>query len=63
MITMTTAAKRAAAIALLQEIALDGKLVSLDAGLLQRSVVKAIVEKKGPTWGRSRAIKANSTPP
>jgi hypothetical protein len=52
-----------AAVALLHEIALDGKLVSLDAGLLQRSVVKTIVEKRGPTWGRSRAIMANSTPP
>lgn len=50
-------------IALLHEMPLEGKLVSLDAGLLQRRVVKAIVEKGGPTSDRSRAIKANSTSP
>jgi hypothetical protein len=52
-----------AAIALLPEIALDGKLVSLDTGLLQRPVVKTIVQKREPTWGRSRAIAANSMAP
>ena len=52
-----------AAVALLHEMPLEGKLVSLDAGLLQRSVVKTIVQKKGPTSGRSRAIRANSTLP
>jgi hypothetical protein len=41
-----------AAIALLQEMPLEGKLVSLDAGLLQREVVKTIDEKGGPTSGR-----------
>jgi hypothetical protein len=52
-----------AAVALLHEMPLEGKLVSLDAGLLQRSVVKTIVQKRGPTSGRSRAIRANSTLP
>lgn len=47
-------------IALLHEIPLEGKLVSLDAGLLQRAVVKTIVQKGGPTSGRSRAIMENS---
>ena len=49
-------------IALLHEMPLEGKLVSLDAGLLQRAVVKTTVEKGGPTSGRSRAIMVNSTP-
>jgi hypothetical protein len=47
--------------ALLHEMPLEGKLVSLDAGLLQRTVVKTIVKKGGPTSGRSKAITANST--
>ena len=38
-----------AAIALLQGMPLEGKIVSLDAGLLQREVVKTINEKGGPT--------------
>jgi len=50
-----------AAIALLHTMSLEDKIVTLDAGLLQRSVVKTIVEKGGPTLGRSRAIMANST--
>jgi hypothetical protein len=41
-----------AAIALLQGMPLSGKIVSLDAGLLQREVVKTIDEKGGPTSGR-----------
>lgn len=49
-------------IALLHEMPLEGKLVSLDAGLLQRAVVKTIVKKGGPISGRSRAIMGNSTP-
>lgn len=52
-----------AATALLYEMPLQDKIVTMDAGLLQRTVVKTIVEKGGPTWGRSRAIMANSTPP
>ena len=47
-------------IALLHEMPLEGKIISLDAGLLQRTAVKTIVEKRGPTSGRSRAIMANS---
>jgi hypothetical protein len=50
-------------IALLQELAVEGKVVSLDAGLLQRAVVKTIVKKGGPTSGRSRAIMENSIAP
>jgi hypothetical protein len=50
-----------AATTLLHEMPLEDKIVSMDAGLLQRTVVKTIVEKGGPTWGRSRAIMANST--
>ena len=41
-----------AAIALLSEMPLEGRVVSMDAGLLQRSVVKTIDEKGGPTSGR-----------
>jgi len=48
-------------IALLHEMPLEGKIISLDAGLLQRTVVKTIVEKGGPTSGRSRVIMANSS--
>lgn len=40
-----------AAIALLQEIPLQEKIVSMDAGLLQREVVKTITQKGGPTSG------------
>jgi hypothetical protein len=35
--------------ALLYELPLEGRIVSLDAGLLQRSVVTTIEEKGGPT--------------
>ncbi len=41
----------AAAIELLKAIPLEGKVVSLDAGLLQRKVVEVVVEKRGPTLG------------
>lgn len=41
-----------ATIALLSEVSLENRIVSLDAGLLQRSVVKTIEEKGGPTSGR-----------
>jgi hypothetical protein len=40
-----------AAIHLLQGMPLEGKIVSLDAGLLHRKVVKAIDEKGGPISG------------
>ena len=40
--------KTAAALALLERIPLEGKIVTVDAGLLQRPVVKTIVEKGGP---------------
>lgn len=48
-------------IALLHEMPIEGKIVSLDAGLLQRTVVKTIVEKGGPISDRSKAVTANST--
>jgi hypothetical protein len=32
-------------------MSLTGKLVSLDAGLLQRATIKVIEEKGGPTSG------------
>jgi len=40
-----------AAIALLEELPLEGRIVSMDAGLLQRSVVKQVVGKGGPISG------------
>ena len=42
----------AAAVALLQGMALGGKIVSMDAGLLNRVTVKTIEEKGGPTSGQ-----------
>lgn len=39
------------AVALLSEIPLEGKVVSLDAGLMERGVVKAISKKGGITSG------------
>lgn len=42
----------AAVTALLYELPLEGRIVSLDAGLLQRSVVGTIEEKGGPTSAR-----------
>lgn len=41
----------AAAVELLQELPLEGRMVSLDAGLLQRKVAETIAEKGGPTSG------------
>jgi len=40
--------KTAAALALLERMPLKGKIVTVDAGLLQRPVVKTIVGKRGP---------------
>ena len=40
--------KTAAALALLERMPLEGKIVTVDAGLLQRPVVKTIVGKRGP---------------
>ncbi len=39
----------AAALALLEEVPLAGKVVSADAGLLKAPLVQKVVEKKGPT--------------
>lgn len=50
-----------AAIALLNTIPLQDKIVSMDAGLLQREVVKTITQKGGPTSGQSKAITGRST--
>lgn len=49
-----------AAIALLHEMPLAERIVSLDAGLLQRPVIEVIEEKGGPTSGPSRAITVKS---
>jgi len=40
--------KTAAALALLERIPVEGKVVTMDAGLLQRPVVEAVVKKGGP---------------
>lgn len=50
----------AAAVELLHKLPLAGKLVSLDAQVMQRAVVKTIVEKGGPTLGSSKAIMGRS---
>jgi hypothetical protein len=50
-----------AAISLLHELPLADRIVSLDAGLRQRSVMEVIEEKGGPTSGQSRAIMVKST--
>jgi hypothetical protein len=44
----------AAALALLEEVPLKGKVVSADAGLLQATFVQKVVEKRGPTLASSR---------
>lgn len=49
-----------AAIALLCKMPLEKRIVSMDAGLLQRSVAKVIDEKGGPTSVQSRKIMARS---
>ncbi len=41
--------KTEAAMVLLERLPLEGKLVTLDAGLMVESVVKKVVEKGGPT--------------
>lgn len=42
----------AAALRLLELLPVAGKVVTLDAGLMDRPVVKRVVEKGGPTWAR-----------
>ncbi len=49
----------AAALALLAEMPVKGKVVTMDAGVMLRTVVKAIVEKGGATWGSSKRITVN----
>ncbi len=49
-----------AAMALLGRLPLEGRLVTLDAGLMVEPVVKKVVEKGGPTWGQSRATSPSS---
>ena len=44
----------AAALAVLGGMPLEGRVVTLDAGLMVRPVVEMVVQKGGPTWGRSR---------
>jgi hypothetical protein len=40
-----------AAVAVLQGIPLEGRVVTMDAGLLQKRVVDTVLEKGGPVWG------------
>lgn len=40
-----------AALQLLSTISLERKVVTMDAGLLQRSVAQTVVKKGGPIWG------------
>jgi hypothetical protein len=49
--TVTAGDQVEAALALLQGLPLAGKLVSMDAGLLNRATVSVIEEKGGPTSG------------
>ena len=44
----------AAALALLEEVPLEGKVVSANAGLLHATLAQKVVEKRGPTLGSSR---------
>jgi len=46
----------AALLALLERLPIQGKVVTLDAGLLTREVAQTILEKGGPIWGCSREI-------
>jgi len=46
----------AALLALLERLPIQGKVVTLDAGLLTREVAQTILEKGGPIWGCSRGI-------
>ncbi len=41
-----------ATVQLLQQLPLDGKVVTLDAGLLQQEVAATILQKGGPIWDR-----------
>lgn len=47
-----------AVLAILRTLPLSGKVVSMDAGTLQRPVAATVLEKGGPTWGSSRGITA-----
>ena len=40
-----------ATLRLIQGLPLEGRVVTLDAGLNQREIAHAIVEKGGPIWG------------
>ena len=40
-----------AALHLLKGIPIEGKVVTMDAGLNGKGIAKAIVEKGGPIWG------------
>jgi hypothetical protein len=41
----------AGALAVLQGLPLEGKVVTMDAGLLQKRVVDTVLAKGGPVWG------------
>lgn len=49
--TVTDGDSVAAAVALLRGIPLEGKVVTMDAGLLQKPVAEVILEKGGPISG------------
>lgn len=48
-----------AALRMIEEITLAGKVVSADAGLLRAPLVQKVVEKGGPTLGSSRRTSPN----
>lgn len=48
-----------AALQLLAEVPLEGKVVSADAGIMKAPFAQAVVEKGGPTLGPSRRINRN----
>jgi hypothetical protein len=45
-----------AAVAVLQGIPLEGRVVTMDAGLLQKRVVDTVLEKGGLSWGARRHL-------
>ncbi len=50
----------AATVALLKRLPLENKVITLDAGLLNREVAQTILEKGGPISGYSRGITGKS---
>ncbi|MCD6290089.1 MAG: hypothetical protein J7M34_06255, partial [Anaerolineae bacterium] len=48
-----------AALQLLEEVPLGGKVVSVDAGIMKAPFAQGVVEKGGPILGSSRTINRN----